>query len=95
MKITLFAVRHENKVYEFNEPLVVKIYKRGSDVWLRCDYFDIIEMSIDYETVIWELESHINFLWDSFAQCHDCGLDFGARQLKQRLLKLITVREIV
>jgi len=95
MKITLFAVRHENKVYEFREPIGIEISK-GNGLWcLEYQHLECFEFDRSRNELITCFADSVNFLWMTYAICEDSKLDKGARGLKQKLLKLITVREMV
>lgn len=78
MKITLFALRYENKVYEFREPISVEIIKSGRMRNIYCDFaglyisdyaksyakvFRQLGATIDYYyTRIKETSEHTNFI---------------------------------
>lgn len=94
MKITLFAVRHKNRVFEFKKPITVKISKENGLWYLDYQSLEWFEFDKNKSELIPCFADSINFLWTAYATCEDSKLDKGARQLKYKLLKLITVREI-
>ena len=95
MKLTLFAVRHGNKVYEFREPIEAVLYHKDNLWIINSKTLESIDFASTKEDVLAYFANSISFLWNSYAMCEASSLNKGARELKQKLLKLITAREIV
>ena len=93
MKITLFAIRHGNKVYEFREPVEIKIYKRGWTYNIKCDAVDIYVFDIDTDTALKSFANSLNFFWTNYV-IYNGRTDSRGIQVKEKLQNLITVREI-
>jgi len=91
MKLTLFAVRHGNKIYEFREPLEIDIKSR---YYLSCKYFNIIDAAPTLDELWGSFASWINFIWIHYAICNE-PMTHSAIDLKEKLLNLITVRKII
>ena len=87
MKITLFAVRHGNKVYEFREPVEVEVIKRGRMKNICCNFkgLYISDYAESYAKVFKQLGEVVNYYYNLAAQ-DEKGKEFW--------LNLITVREI-
>ena len=93
MKITLFAVRHGNKVYEFREPVEVKIYKTFPTYNIKCDEADIYVWSFDMDSAWKYFAESLHFFWTNYVIYNERTDDRGI-QVKEKLQNLIIVREI-
>lgn len=84
MKITLFAIRHGNRVYEFREPVEVEIVKRGrmKNIHCTCMGLYISDYAESYAKVFRQLGEIIDYYYNH------------AKEASEQL-GLITVMEIV
>ena len=95
MKITLFAVRHKNKVFEFAEPLSVTVEKQYGIWWLNGEsIMTTEEFDRSPARVIQAFASTVNMLWFAYAKCNDKKLDKGARALKHEILRFVKRRKV-
>jgi len=83
MKITLFAVRHGDKVYEFGEPVEVEIVKRGrmKNIHCTCMGLYISDYAESYAKVFRQLGEIIDYYYNRIKEASEH-------------LNIITVREI-
>lgn len=83
MRITLFAVRHGNKVYEFREPIEVEIIKRGRMKNICCNFkgLYISDYAESYAKVFRQLGEIIDYYYTRVKEASE-------------QLNLIIVREI-
>ena len=97
MKITLFAVRHENKVYEFREPIVIEIIERGRKKIVHCSlgFLYICECATSYTKAIKKIGEAIDFYYKYYTDEIMAPIPRSDKARRKKFLKLITVREIV
>lgn len=87
MKLTLFAVRHGNKVYEFREPIEVEVIKRGRRKNICCNFkgLYISDHAESYAKAFRQIGEVVDYCYKLAAQ-DEKGKEFW--------LNFITIREI-
>jgi len=96
MKITLFAVRHKNKVYEFREPVSIEVYYSRKRWVAHADILPTLStwtFAPKRKKILPCFSKQISLLVKKFNKKSTIRSGFDL-QNRSKLLKLITVREI-